>query len=449
MMYNGKSRHIRRRHNTIRELLSSGIITIDYVKSKDNVSDPLTKGLSREGVERTSKGMGLRPRTSQHGDDYRNGNMKIVDDIMERYRDGKIPIEKFHISDSIFRTEDFHLIGKWLDIALQNGVKDLVFERIHRYQNGVNDLSFARVHRYQLYPVPIFKILAAKSLRELVLSDCDLMHVSLSSGVVNCHSLRKLSLINTHLVGNMLQNLFNSCPLRELVLSDCDLMHVSLSSGVVNCHSLRKLSLINTHLDGNMLQNLLNSCPLIVTYIQEYCSGLEKIELLNLQKIKSVSIKTRGGQSCLLKSKHQLLNTCLIMNLSSRSQSLKVLKIKWCRDVPTELVVSNLVSLEYMGYQIPELKTAGKSSQLKHSKIAFHCYDILNTAWFFKLRKFLSNSVSWSQISLYFCVCNEINMEDLQLDHVGPNPKVDIFNVNIHLLRKECPSFVDALIWSC
>ena len=43
--YNGKSRHIRRRHNTVRQLLSSGIITIDYVKSKDNVSDPLTKGL--------------------------------------------------------------------------------------------------------------------------------------------------------------------------------------------------------------------------------------------------------------------------------------------------------------------------------------------------------------------------------------------------------------------
>ncbi|PHT38107.1 hypothetical protein CQW23_21680 [Capsicum baccatum] len=67
MMYNGKSHHIRRRHNAIRELLSSGIITIDYVKSKDNVSDPLTKSLSRERVERISKGMGLRPRTSQHG----------------------------------------------------------------------------------------------------------------------------------------------------------------------------------------------------------------------------------------------------------------------------------------------------------------------------------------------------------------------------------------------
>ncbi|PHT53857.1 hypothetical protein CQW23_08319 [Capsicum baccatum] len=67
MMYNGKSCHIRWSHNIIRKILSSGIITIDDVKSKDNVSDLLTKGLSREGVERISKGMGLRPRTSQHG----------------------------------------------------------------------------------------------------------------------------------------------------------------------------------------------------------------------------------------------------------------------------------------------------------------------------------------------------------------------------------------------
>ncbi|KAK4381939.1 Retrovirus-related Pol polyprotein from transposon TNT 1-94 [Sesamum angolense] len=41
-MYNGKSRHIRRRHNTIRQLISSGIISIDYIKSKDNLADSLT-----------------------------------------------------------------------------------------------------------------------------------------------------------------------------------------------------------------------------------------------------------------------------------------------------------------------------------------------------------------------------------------------------------------------
>ena len=56
-MYNGKSRHIRRRHNTIRQLLSSGIISIDYVKSNENLADPLTKGLPREQVDKSSRGM--------------------------------------------------------------------------------------------------------------------------------------------------------------------------------------------------------------------------------------------------------------------------------------------------------------------------------------------------------------------------------------------------------
>ena len=60
-MYNGKSRHICRRHNTIRQLLSTGIISIGYVKSRDNIADPLTKGLNRELVEKSTRGMGLTP----------------------------------------------------------------------------------------------------------------------------------------------------------------------------------------------------------------------------------------------------------------------------------------------------------------------------------------------------------------------------------------------------
>ena len=59
--YNGKSRHIRRRHNTARQLLSNGIISIDYIKSKDNIADPLTKGLSGEHVNCSSRRMGLKP----------------------------------------------------------------------------------------------------------------------------------------------------------------------------------------------------------------------------------------------------------------------------------------------------------------------------------------------------------------------------------------------------
>ena len=45
-MYNGKLRHIHRRYNSIRQLISTGVIYIDFVKSKDNIADPLTKGLN-------------------------------------------------------------------------------------------------------------------------------------------------------------------------------------------------------------------------------------------------------------------------------------------------------------------------------------------------------------------------------------------------------------------
>ena len=59
-VYNGKSIHIRRRHKTVRQLLSTGIISIDFVGSKENLADPLTKGLPRERVSSASRGMGLK-----------------------------------------------------------------------------------------------------------------------------------------------------------------------------------------------------------------------------------------------------------------------------------------------------------------------------------------------------------------------------------------------------
>ncbi|MCD7456585.1 hypothetical protein HAX54_032304 [Datura stramonium] len=155
---------------------------------------------------------------------------------MERYRDGKIPIQRFELYNFGYSSEFLPLIDKWLHIALHIGVRDLVL--------GVDIFT--------LYPCPIFKILAAESLKELVLSGCGL----------------KL---------------------------------VSLTSGVTNCNSLRKLSLTNVHLDENMLQALLNSCPLIVSFNCKYCSGLEKSELLNLQKIKLVSLRTHRKINQLVK----------------------------------------------------------------------------------------------------------------------------------------------------
>jgi hypothetical protein len=42
-IYNGKSRHISIRHGYIREFITNGVITIIYVKSVNNLANPLTK----------------------------------------------------------------------------------------------------------------------------------------------------------------------------------------------------------------------------------------------------------------------------------------------------------------------------------------------------------------------------------------------------------------------
>ena len=58
--YNSKSRLIRRKHSTVRSYLSNGIITVDYIKSNDNLANPFTKALAKDRVWNTSRGMGLK-----------------------------------------------------------------------------------------------------------------------------------------------------------------------------------------------------------------------------------------------------------------------------------------------------------------------------------------------------------------------------------------------------
>ncbi|PHT39084.1 hypothetical protein CQW23_22657 [Capsicum baccatum] len=320
---------------------------------------------------------------------FKDKNMKIVvDNIMERYRKGKIPIEKFELSDYSNNSQVFLLIDKWLHIAFHNGVKDLVF----------------------------------------------------------------------------------------------------------------RLSLSHVTLDEDMLQALLNSCPLIVSFILEYCSGLKKIELLNLQKIKSVSVKVHKSQRLKIQaqtlehlfysgfskevdvvecqnlkslelsgvyisdgslqrliSRSQFLESLMIVNVSNwglgrfnicKSRSLKMLKLKKCDDIK-KIDATNLVSIEYEGFQIPKLKLGRESSQLKHSKIVLRSLNYLNAAWFCKLRKFLSNTTSWSQVSLYFPGCSRINMNDWQLHHIFATPEVDVLNVYSAWKNEGFPTFMDALLWTC
>nr|GEV47677.1 zinc finger, CCHC-type [Tanacetum cinerariifolium] len=59
-MYNKKFRHLGVRHSIIRELITNGVVSIEFVRSQQNLADHLRKVLARDLVIKSAKGMGLK-----------------------------------------------------------------------------------------------------------------------------------------------------------------------------------------------------------------------------------------------------------------------------------------------------------------------------------------------------------------------------------------------------
>ncbi|GJS70116.1 zinc finger, CCHC-type containing protein [Tanacetum coccineum] len=59
-MYNRKSRHLCVRHSMIRELVTNGVVSIEFARSQQKLADQLTKGLTRDLVIKSAEGMGLK-----------------------------------------------------------------------------------------------------------------------------------------------------------------------------------------------------------------------------------------------------------------------------------------------------------------------------------------------------------------------------------------------------
>ncbi|GJW69667.1 hypothetical protein Tco_0126584 [Tanacetum coccineum] len=59
-MYNGKSRHLGFRHIMIRELIMNDMISIEFVRSQQNLADHLMKGLARDLVNKPASDVRLK-----------------------------------------------------------------------------------------------------------------------------------------------------------------------------------------------------------------------------------------------------------------------------------------------------------------------------------------------------------------------------------------------------
>jgi len=58
--------HENSRHIGLRELITNGVITIDYVKASQNLENPFIEGLPRDLVNKTSREMRLKPMIEDH-----------------------------------------------------------------------------------------------------------------------------------------------------------------------------------------------------------------------------------------------------------------------------------------------------------------------------------------------------------------------------------------------
>ena len=55
------SRYVKRRLKSVRKMRNSRVISVTYIQTDKNLSDPFTKELSQNVIESASREMGLRP----------------------------------------------------------------------------------------------------------------------------------------------------------------------------------------------------------------------------------------------------------------------------------------------------------------------------------------------------------------------------------------------------
>ena len=60
-VYNGKKRHIRVKHESVRQFTMNDVIVLEFVRTERNLADPFTKKLRRKLVLEFSGEMGLKP----------------------------------------------------------------------------------------------------------------------------------------------------------------------------------------------------------------------------------------------------------------------------------------------------------------------------------------------------------------------------------------------------
>ncbi|KAF3658884.1 putative benzoate carboxyl methyltransferase-like [Capsicum annuum] len=128
--------------------------------------------------------------------EYMSRGSVIVDTIMERYRDDKIPIDKFEFSNYSGSNDNdlfFIRINTWLDMALQNGVKDIIYENPYYLTRS--------------YPFPIINVLAGKCFKRIGFERSQSLKVLMIQKCPGIRNIDSSNLVSLEYIGDQIPKL--------------------------------------------------------------------------------------------------------------------------------------------------------------------------------------------------------------------------------------------------
>nr|GEW99844.1 retrovirus-related Pol polyprotein from transposon TNT 1-94 [Tanacetum cinerariifolium] len=243
-MYNEKSRHIRRRHNSIRQLLSTGVISIDYVASKDNIGS-LMEPSGSEASKTQSKYKGNVPIIDV---DSENVNQSVDEHVSDHVdEETKSIVEDVGFSELVWElNSEFELPSRW---AVARDAFSIYQEEAQKLENLLKNQTvclttdtWTSVQNYYYMCLTAHWVDDSCKLRKKILNFCRISNhkgVTIENLVYRCLQEWGLICVFTVTVDNASSNDGAIRKLRTLLkgpnaILDCKYLHLRCCAYIIN-----------------------------------------------------------------------------------------------------------------------------------------------------------------------------------------------------------------------
>ncbi|KAK9229107.1 hypothetical protein WN944_022064 [Citrus x changshan-huyou] len=365
--------------------------------------------------------------------------IRFVDASLHRFCELGFPMQKLRISVSLLEVkESSPLFDKWVELAMENGVKELDFEVITD-KNSVNAL-----------PQTIF---SAKLLTSLKLFGCKLEQ---PSHCANLQSLKKLSLDEVYVNDQMVQSLVRECRvLEDLSFFYCfGLKRLRISEA----HKLKSLILRFTYQELESVEIAVPSLQQLELSFSRVPRLLDVAECPHLRKLVLFLPHFNDQEFHPLISKFPLLEDLSIISLetlerimisSNRLMHLEVYNCSGLNRINVD--APNLVSFDFEDNPIPIVSTNAPCPL----NVLFSNFGDIDTHWYLNLMEFIGafNQIGELHLSLNYKQVL-FNIDEFRSCHPSLPLQVESlslfmesFSLYMDVVPSEYEILLDGLFW--